>query len=122
MNVKNVGPENYGMNLVATSWVPAVQIATGRTKLYTLTLHNLNAATRYVWVFDAAAGTGATVGPSMVIALATGAHALLEWSAGALFRNGLYLSVSTVKPTDASTAVTAGANNDVIMRADFRLA
>lgn len=123
MNVKIMGADQSVTNLSGTDWLPAVQATTKRSRLYKVTFSPLAgmAADLYAWIFDADAGTAATLGPVAVRYIPAGVADTWDFSAdGSLFQRGIYLSLSTVPPTIGSTAMTVAANNKLIIKADVR--
>jgi hypothetical protein len=117
---EQLGADNYATNSDLTNYLPAVQVTTQRSKLFALTVKNLNAAARSVWVFDTAAGDANSESPVDVITVAAGGNATREYPGGSLFKSGIYLAVATDVPTSAGDPRAAGANDDMIVKADFR--
>lgn len=75
-------------------------LATGRTRVWNVIMHNGNAATRYLLLFDAAAlpanGTVPDAPPLQIPADGTGS---LDLGDGSLFLNGLVAASSTTAQT-----------------------
>jgi hypothetical protein len=123
MNVKIMGADQSITNVSGNNYVATLQVATQRTRLYKLTFSPLSgmAAAVYAWVFNTASGSGSSAAPVAVVPIAIGAIAILEFSADAsLFTSGVYVALSTVLPTDATTTVTTSGSNKMIIKADYR--
>jgi hypothetical protein len=117
------GADDYAINKTGNNYVSSVQVTTGqRSKLHKTIISNLTDATDlYLWIFDLAAGTAASVAPRVVELCPAGICTTLDLSTGKVFKNGIYLILSTTKPADANTAPTDAGNNKGIIDADFRL-
>lgn len=123
MNVKNMGSDQSKTNKSGNDYVAMLQVSTQRSRLYKLTFSPLAgmAATVFAWVFDLAAGDADSVAPVAVIPMAAAAGGVLDIPDGAEFTNGIFVSLSTVRPTDATTKVTASGANKMIIKADYRV-
>lgn len=123
MNVKIMGGDESVTNVSGSNYLATLQVTTKRSRLYKVTFSPLSgmAAAVFAWVFNTAAGSGASAGPVAVFPLAIGAGGIWEFSAdGSLFTQGIYIALSTVAPTDATTTVTTSGSNKMIIKADFR--
>lgn len=113
------GADLYATNASGSNYLPTLQVSTGRrSKLHKVVVSVLTTDV-YLWIFDALAPISA--GPRIVILCPGGACTTLDLSDGKVFTSGIYLALSTTKPTDATTALTAAANNAAILDADYRL-
>jgi hypothetical protein len=120
MNVKIMGADQALSNASGANWLPTLQAATQRARLYTISYNNLSIAAVNLWFFDSAAAT--TTNPVMVRRVAIGADGIFNFEAsGKLFNVGIYIIAATNLPTDATTAATAAANNAMILSADVRI-
>jgi hypothetical protein len=124
MNVKIMGADQSATNVSGNNWVDVKQVTAYAAQLHKLTISPLAgmAADVYVWIFDLAAGAASSAAPIIVRYVPAGLADSWDFGqSGAIFRNGIYLALSTVAPTDATTTATASGNNKVILKADFRL-
>lgn len=124
-NVKILGADKSVTNLDpvgAVNYLPQLQVSTGqRSKLFKATISNLGATDLYLWIFDVAAGSTASVAPVAVELCPAGVCTTLDFANGTPFVNGIYFSLSTANAVNGSSTVTAAANNAAIVKADFRL-
>lgn len=115
------GADLYKDNVNGNNWVPMLQVSTGqRSKLHKVVVSNLT-TDAYLWVFDLAAGSGASAAPRMVCLCPGGVCTTLDLTDGTPFYNGIFLALSTTQPTDATTAPTLSANNAGIIDASYRM-
>lgn len=120
-NVKIMGADQSPNNISAGHYVSTLQATTKRSRLYKVSYTNLSGADIYLWVFDLAAGTIASVAPVMVRRCpATDADTWDFYSGGSIFQNGIFIAVSTTAPTDATTAPADAGNDAAIVRAEVR--
>lgn len=124
MNVKIMGADQSVTNVSGNNFVATLQASTTRSRLYKLNLAPLAgmAADAFAWIFDTASGSASSAAPVAVVYVPAGVSN--TWDAGeggALFKNGIYISLSTVSPTDATTTVTGSGSNKVIIKADLRV-
>ena len=121
-NMRILGADKYATNVSGANYVSTLQATTGqRSKLHKVVVSNLSGADAYLWVFDLAAGTAASVGPRMAVLCPAGVCTTLDFSTGKPFINGIFCFLST---TNAATPVAAGTdagNNAAIMDVDYRL-
>jgi hypothetical protein len=112
-------------NKTGNNYVDAVQISAVPAKLHKLTLSPLSgmAVDVYAWIYDLAAGTTASADPDIVRLIPAGLADTWDFGPdGSPFLNGIYVVLSTVRPTDATTtpAATLAGNNKVLIKADIR--
>jgi len=125
MNVKTMGADQTATNKSGNNWVAVMQATSTRSRLYKLSISPLAgmAADVYVWIFNVAAGAAATSAAPVCVRLVS-AGVCDSWDFGpdgSLFENGIFVALSTVLPTDATTTVTGSGNNKVILKADLRV-
>jgi len=98
------GASNYrSINLLATGLV--VKATPGN--LYSINAHNLNAAVRYLKVYDKATAATEADTPKFTIALPPGALPPVTFPAGAFFANGICIRATTELADNGTTAPTA---------------
>lgn len=124
MNVKLMGADASATNISGTDYIATVQASAARSRLYKVSFGPLAgmAADVYAWIFDLAAGAGSSAAPKMVRYIPAGYADTWDFGPdGSLFQNGIYIALSTVAPTDASTTVTTAGSNKLIVKADIRV-
>lgn len=125
MNVRIMGADTSTTNKSGNNYVATVQVTTSRSRLFKLTLSPLAgmSADAYAWVFDTASGSSSSAAPVAVRYIPAGVCDTLDFGPdGSLFLNGIYVALSTVAPTDATTTVTSSGSNKVVVKADTRTA
>ena len=123
MNVKIMGADSSATSKSGNNWLDVLQVSSLPAKLHKLTVSPLAgmAADVYVWIFDLAAGSGASAAPVIVRFVPAGLADSWDFGPdGSIFRAGIYLALSSVAPTDATTTTSASGNNKVILKADYR--
>lgn len=91
----------------------AAQVKVGKGTLFRLTAVNVNAAARYLWVFDSAAtDAGALVIPPLQIAIAGNLDIAFQY--GRKFALGMRVHISSTQGT-----FTAAAGNDMLITASY---
>ena len=124
MNVKIMGADQSVTNVSGANYVATLQATAARGRLYKLTLSPLAgmAVDVYAWIFDLAAGSAASAAPVAVRYVPAAAGGTWDFGPdGSLFQNGIYVALSTVRPTDATTTVTDSGSNKMIIKADVRV-
>lgn len=126
MNVRIGGADRSLTNVSGNNYVATLQVAAARSRLFKLTFSPLAgmAADVYAWIHDVAAGTTASAAPVAVRLIPNGQADTWDFSAdGSLFANGIFISLSTAAPTDATTttAATGSGSNKLIVKADYRV-
>ena len=123
MNVKIMGADQSVTNKSDNNFISTVQCPAQRSRLYKLSISPLAGAVDvYVWVFDLAAGDANSVAPVGVRYVPAGVADTWDFASdGSLFQNGIFIALSTVPPTDATTKVTDAGSNKVILKADIRV-
>ncbi len=118
-----MGADMSRTNISGNDYVSTVQCPAQRSRLYKLSISPLAGAVDvYVWVFDLAAGVAGSVAPVGVRYVPAGVADTWDFdSDGSLFQNGIFIALSTVPPTDATTVVTDAGSNKVILKADIRV-
>lgn len=117
-----LGADSYKTNVSGVNYASSLQASTGqRSKLHKMVVSNIGANDVYLWIFDLAAGSSASVAPRVVMLCPAGVCSTLDLSTGKTFVNGIYLFLSTAAPANANTAPTDAGNNAAIMDADYRL-
>jgi hypothetical protein len=126
--MKVLGADLYATNVSGNNYVSSLQAPVGqnlsfiRLKLHKVVVSNLSAATNvYLWIFDLAAGTAASVAPRVVELCPAGVCTTLDLSTGKPFIKGIYLFLSTTSPANANTAPADAGANAAIMDVDYRL-
>ena len=123
MNVKIMGADQSVKNKTGDNYVSTVQVSTKQSRLYKVTFSPLAgmAADVYVWVFNTAAGSASSANPDCVRYIPFGASDTWDLGEGGkLFTAGIYIALSTVPPTLATTTVTDSGINKLIISADIR--
>lgn len=116
------GADLFANNNSGGSFVPALQVSTGRrSKLHKTIVSNIGATDLYLWIFDTASGAAAGTGPRMVVYCPSGVCTTLDLSDGIVFTAGIYLSLSTAQPVNPASTVTAASNNAAIMDCSYSL-
>lgn len=118
------GADTTANNTSGSNWVPAVQFTTAPSFLCKLVVFvpTSIAANRVVWLFDAAVGSGASTDPVAVLVCSSGYTTTLDFGDyGKIFKNGIYIAVSTTEPANPTSTVTAAANNDARVTVDFKI-
>lgn len=124
MNVKIMGADQSVTNKSGNNYVIGFAASTSRSRLYKLSISPLAGATDlFVWVFDTAGGSVFTsIAPVAVRFVPAGYADTWDFNSdGSLFQHGIYVALSTVAPTDATTLVTSPSANTVIVKADIRV-
>jgi hypothetical protein len=120
--MKILGADLYKTNVSGNNYTSSLQVSTGqRSKLHKTVVSNIGAVDVYLWIYDLAAGTAASVAPRIVELCPSGVCTTLDLSTGKPFYNGIYCFLSTSKPADATTAPTDAGNNAAILDVDYRL-
>lgn len=112
-------------NKTGNNYVDSVQLSDRATKLHKITFSPLAgmAADLYAWIYDLAAGTTASADPALVRFIPAGLADTWDFGPdGSPFLNGVYVVLSTARPTDATTtpAATLAGNNKLLIKADLR--
>lgn len=121
--MKQILPDESINNVSGGHWTPTKQVTATHTRLFKASFFNLSAVDLYVWVFNVATGTTASAAPVHVRLVPAGyADTWDLGTTGKLFQNGVFLVVSTAKPTNPTTtpAATVGSNDQMIMECDVR--
>lgn len=120
--MKIAGADVTVTNKSGNNYVDSLQVLAAPGRLYKLSLSVLAGAVDvYAWVYDLAAGTTASAAPVAVWFNPAGVSSSWDFGPdGGVFQNGIYVVLSTVAPTDATTAPTLTGNNKNILKADVR--
>lgn len=127
MNVKIMAADRSATNNTGSQWAAALQVSDGPAHLFKLSFSPCAGMANdvYAWIFDTAAGSGASAAPVGVRLIPAGVADTWDFGAGGVwFPSGIYLRLATAAPTDPTTdtsALSAGANK-VIIKADYRKA
>lgn len=124
MNVKVMGADYSATNVSGNDYASTLQASTDRSRLYKVSFGPLAgmSADVYAWIFDTAAGDSSSAAPVMVRYIPAGVADTWDFGPdGSLFRNGIFIALSTVAPTNAATTVTDAGSNKVIIKADIRV-
>ena len=121
-----MGGDQSVTNKSGNNYTDALQASTQRSRLYKLSLGPLAGGSStdvYAWVFDLAAGSAsASAAPVMVLYNPSGVGNTWDFPGdGSLFQNGIFVVLSKVAPTDATTTPTAAGNNQAIVKLDIRV-
>jgi hypothetical protein len=111
-------------NTTGNNWVPTKQVTTAPSFLTKLVVfvRTAVAANRVIWIFDNAAGSSSSTDPLAVLVCPPGATTTLDFGDyGKIFTSGIYITVATNEPADATTTPTAGANNDAKISVDYKV-
>lgn len=121
-SIRIAGADSSITNQSGNNYAGALQASAQAARLYKLSISPLaGGGDVYVWAYDLAAGTVASAAPVAVRYVPAGLADTWDFGPdGSLFANGIYFVVSTVAPTNATTAPTAAGNNQVILKAEFR--
>lgn len=120
-NVKIMGADQSVSNNNGTNWKDTKQVSAFRCRLFNLSCYNISAVAQFIWIWDLAAGTGASAAPLLVRKILATTHDDWRLPEGALYFNGLYIAVSTAAPTVITSTPTASGNDTVILKADLRI-
>jgi hypothetical protein len=124
MNVKVMGADKSVTNRSGNNYLATVQATAERSRLYKVSFSPLAgmAADVYAWIFDLAAGSASSAAPVGVRYVPTGYADTWDFGPdGSIFLNGIYVALSTVAPTDATTTVTTSGSNKLIIKAEVRI-
>jgi hypothetical protein len=122
MNVKIMGADAAPNNVSGSHYVSTLQASTKQSRLYKVSYTNLSGGTIYLWVFDTATGSAASAGAIMSRACPAGLSDTWDfYAAGKLFKNGIYLAVSTAAPANPTSTVTDAGNDAAMISADVRV-
>lgn len=123
-NVKIMGADQSVTNKSGNNYIATAQASASRSRLYKITFSPLAGMTAdvYAWIFDTASGSASSAAPVAVRLIPAGLGDTWDFGPdGSLFLNGIYISLSTVAPTDATTTVTASGSNKMLVKADIRI-
>lgn len=116
-----LGADQYATNKSGNNYLPLLQVSTGqRSKLHKVVVSNLNSDS-YLWIYDLAAGTIASVAPRMMVFCPGGACTTLDLSTGKPFVLGIFMVISSAPVVDATTVPASSGNNNSILDVDYRL-
>jgi hypothetical protein len=121
--MKQILPDESINNVSAGHWVDSKQVTAAHTRLFKASFFNLSGGDLYVWIFNVAAGASSSAAPVHVRLVPSGYSDTWDLGAtGKLFNNGVYVVVSSAKPTDPTTtpAATLAGNDAMIMEFDVR--
>lgn len=118
------GSDSMATNYVSGSgaWEGNTQVCANASRLYDVAVSPLAgmAANAFIWIFDAAAGSTASVAPKLVLKVLNGANATFSFPGGIPFSNGIYMALSSAAPTDNTTTATDPGDNKVIITFGYR--
>lgn len=118
------GPDRSvtNLNAGATAWDSSKQLSDQRSAVSKISITNLTAGVIYLWIFDLAAGSTASVAPVGSRRVPAGLSDTWDfYESGAYFANGLYVLVSTAAPVTPASTFTDAGSNAAIVKADFRM-
>lgn len=95
-NVKVIGADATKNSLAVAA---DLVVATGPSRLYSVTLYNSSAGTVYLQVHDAAAAPADGAVPKLVVAVPAGQTGAFDWQDGKICGTGIYLCASTTDTT-----------------------
>lgn len=114
MPVRDIGDlDQTATNIASAASLNATVVKASAGRVYSIDLHNFNAAARYVKIYDKATTPApASDVPCMVIPLPAGGNVSRQWPSGVKFLNGISFVITSDATMVGATALVAA--NDVV--------